>query len=198
MADTGQPPIVTVRLDDLQDQINDLAGIFARALYVGKIELKEMDPDDLPAILWYHANGDRWPTASPQGLALASLSGAYKDQWGITVVDGTINVPSYYASDGRGYFERAVDGEARLPGSVQGDATIDAEGSIIQTWGGGFISPEGVFDAGSYVNLMHGSTSHGAYQQVTFKLSRSIGTDKVAAEIRPLNVGKTPAIYLGV
>jgi hypothetical protein len=126
------------------------------------------------------------------------LSDPYKDHWGITVVDGTINVPSYYSADGRGYFERAVDGDTRLPGSVQGDATIDAEGTVIQTWGGGFVSPDGVFDYDDYVALFHGSNSHGAAQKLTFKLSRSIGADKVSTEIRPLNVGKTPAIYLGV
>ena len=67
----------------------------------GKIELMPFRTEELPWG-WYVANGDRFPLSSPQGEALDRLPPGYKEDWGLTIVSDTINVPNAYAMTNSG------------------------------------------------------------------------------------------------
>jgi hypothetical protein len=150
---------------------------------------------------WYHMNGDKYSTSSAQGLALASLPANYKTDWGITVASNLINLPTVYAADGRSYFERAVDGSTRQVGSVEGDAIRNIAGTAVgtqlyrsdQPWSDPLYTIEKL-TAGWYSHYLPGTPPH-YIAETRFDASLAVPT---AAENRVLNVGKTPAIYLGV
>ena len=148
--------------------------------------------------LWYFMNGDNYLLDSPQGQALNSLSNDYKADWGIAVTEvggqQVINVPNYFYLDGRGYFERAVDGTARGIGTsaVQLDAQQRLTGSFsVQVTNG--QASTGVF-VGSTAS---GGGAGGATGQFgyAFDSARQARTD---LENRSINIGKMPLIYLGV
>jgi hypothetical protein len=192
MAD-GKPNVNSMSLNQLRAAITQAGWV------VGAFALFPFDADELPES-WYHRNGDRWPVASPQGLALASLSTAYKTNWGITIVDNTINVPTAYHSDGRPYFDRAVDGVDRLPGSVEGDAIRNVSG--INRSMSARLKTDTIQAPFYQATITHPDTAlNGGVSasweliQVGINLSLSVPT---AAENRVLNRGQTPAIYLGV
>ncbi len=144
----------------------------------GDIELKPFRPAELPAG-WYFCNGDFYELASPQGQALNALSAQYKTDWGIAISGQYISIPSLFHSDGRGLFLRA----SNAPGGVVNDQfrshthTV-SDAKIVS----GNLS--GWFTAGS------GGQVIGAGRPAI----ASVG----GTETAPLNVGMTPAIYLGV
>ena len=177
---------------------------------VGAFRLMPFRAGELP-FGWYFRNGDNYLLHSPQGQVLNRLSDNYKRDHQITIKDINgqqyINVPSAFASDGRGYFERPANGNTRQVGSVEGDAIRNIYGQ--QAVRGGVdasISVDGDFTPYTYVFRY----SRGVGQQPivvqdfsclaesvvsTFDASRVVPT---AYENRPINIGLTPAIYLGV
>jgi hypothetical protein len=222
---SGSPPLTIQRFEELEGQIVTILASIAKILKVGDFALFPFTVEELPDG-WYHRNGDRYDVASAQGVVLAGLSEPFKDQWGITIVNSTINVPTAYHTDGRPYFDRAVNGTTRLPGSIEQDAIrnikspasntgpLPNEGSETNRGGGGpfgVISTSAVatfkaapftFHQGLYgvyksgYRLSAESSSHAIYYY-GFDASTISGLP-TAAENRVLNRGQTPAIYLGV
>ena len=170
--------------------------------WIGKWDLMPFRANELP-FGWYFRNGDNYLLRSPQGQALNSLSTNYKNDHRIVIkeINGQqyINVPTAFHSDGRGYFERAVNGTTRQVGSIENDAIRNIQGQIT-----------------TYNYNTTDSSQTGAFRRVT--LARSVITtgnqdrntvhDSVyfdaafvvptASENRPLNIGMNPVIYLGV
>lgn len=176
---------------------------------IGEQKLMPFRASELPPG-WYFRNGDNYLLDSPQGRALDSLSANYKEDYKITikVINGKqyINVPSAFAQDGRGYFERAVDGTNRQVGSAEDDAIRNLYGEINHIFQWNNTVPSGVFrgfrnnDGGGLNNrhypvTCHISDSDYPEQTVVFNAAQFTLT---ANENRPLNIGLTPAIYLGV
>lgn len=151
---------------------------------------------------WYFRNGDNYLLNSPQGQVLNSLSDNYKKDHLITIktINGKqcINVPSAFTSDGRGFFERAVDGNSRQVGSVQNDAIRNIYGSF-------YPVSETFASEGQTVGVFKKTqclSSHtpsaiddGPGDGIVFDASLVVPTSN---ENRPINIGLTPAIYLGV
>ena len=169
---------------------------------IGDQRLMPFRRDELP-FGWYFRNGDNYLLSSPQGQVLNGLSINYKNDHRITIktINGQqyINVPTAFSADGRGFFERAVDGATRQVGSVEDDA-------IREIWGHfdtGVVTnhykyAQGVFSGVDAVNPENGG-AFASMQAKTygynFNASRVVPT---ANENRPLNIGMTPVIYLGV
>lgn len=172
---------------------------------VGDQQLMPFRANELP-FGWYFRNGDNYLLSSPQGQAINSLSANYKNDYSITIKDINgqqyINVPNAFYRDGRGYFERAVNGITRQVGNIEDDAIRNITGgfgmdglagtNIGVVWGG-----HGPF----YENGINSSIAKytaaevGACSKMEFDLSRATRT---GPETTVINEGKTPAIYLGV
>lgn len=176
---------------------------------IGEQKLMPFRASELPSG-WYFRNGDNYLLDSQQGRALDSLSANYKEDYKITikVINGKqyINVPSAFSHDGRGYFERPVNGNTRQVGSIENDAIRDLYGEIHHIFHWKDTGPNGVFrkfrnSDGSGLNnrfypvTCHMSDSDYPEQMVVFNASWFVPT---ANENRPINIGTTPAIYLGV
>lgn len=176
---------------------------------IGEQKLMPFRASELPSG-WYFRNGDNYLLDSQQGRALDSLSEHYKEDFKITIkaINGRqyINVPSAFASDGRGFFERAVNGTDRQVGSGQGDAIRNIYGEIHHLFHWRGTEPYGVFkkhlnNGGAGLNNRHYPVtcnepdSDYPEQTVVFNAAQFTLT---ANENRPLNIGLTPAIYLGV
>lgn len=174
----------------------DPAGLASQGLRVlGKIDFLPFSGDELPAC-WYSCNGDHYPLKSPQGEVLNAFSQTFKADWGVTVADDNISLPNLFQSDGRGYFVRAANGTTQAVGlsGVQGDAIRNITGTVnflvasisgvanVFNWSG----------ANSFQGFSNNVQIPGGF---TFNASRVVPT---AEENRPLNIGMTPAIYLGV
>lgn len=171
----------------------------------GEIRLLPFRKAELPAG-WYFCNGDKYALSTAQGDALNSLPATMKSDWGITASGGSINLPNLF-SGSDGYFFRAVNNSARLPGSKQTDAIRNITGSfgIMANGGPVWISSNtgtsilsGAFKAGDASKaISYQVTSHGynTTADLLFDASACVAT---ASENRPLNIGMTPAIYLGV
>jgi len=164
---------------------------------LGKIELMPFSVAALP-IGWYFCNNDRYAKTTAQGVALLALSDEYKTQWNITEVEEAVNVPDLFSDDGRGMFLRAVDGNTRQVGSVEDDAirNIEAKFYTVQ-WGVGNTSTGAFYEIGGRGSAWNGPQASSTYHFSTlgFSASRDVPT---ASESRPLNIGMTPAIFLGV
>ena len=189
----------------------DLMVAGAKKTYViGEQKLMPFRASELPPG-WYFRNGDNYLLDSPQGRALDSLSANYKEDFKITikVIDGKqyINVPTAFSSDGRGFFERPVDGTTRQTGNVENDAIRNIFGQLynVMQWRG--TSGVGVFNVEEPSN--EGSGLNNRYNNATVKSSDSDFPERpitfnasnvvlTAHENRPLNIGMTPTIYLGV
>lgn len=164
---------------------------------IGEQKLMPFRASELPPG-WYFRNGDNYLLDSQQGRALDSLSANYKEDYNITikVINGKqyINVPSAFAQDGRGYFERPANGTTRQVGSVEHD-------TIRNIWAryGNFIvsalDASGAFKINANAAPAYDGNAHGWHTDILFDASRVVPT---ANENRPLNIGMTPAIYLGV
>jgi hypothetical protein len=169
----------------------------AGSLRVGDMAMSPFRAADL-AGGWRLMNGDRYPLASPEGLALQGLPSNFKLDWRIEVVSQTINVPDWFDPEtGRGYLQRAADGTERAVGSVQLDAGRRVSGNV----GHEALHPEladGSFR--EYNNYGGRVYNNGGIRdgQVDCDSGRQWGEEHVADEFRPLNVGMSPVIYLGV
>ncbi|PXZ06307.1 hypothetical protein DKK70_10020 [Gilliamella apicola] len=176
---------------------------------IGEFRLMPFRAGELP-FGWYFRNGDNYLLSSPQGRALNGLSANYKRDHQITIkeIDGQqyINVPSAFAPDGRGFFERPANGTTRQVGSAEDDAIRNLYGEIHHIFHWKDTVPNGVFrkfrnDDGSGLNnrnypvTCHVSDSDYPEQSVLFNASWFVPT---AHENRPLNIALTPTIYLGV
>ena len=164
---------------------------------IGDWRLMPFRRDELP-FGWYFRNGDNFLLSSPQGQALNRLSTNYKNDHRITIktINGQqyINVPTSFASDGRGYFERPVDGSARQVGHIEGDAirNINARfGNLLAS----SRDASGAFRVDSSAHPAYDGNAHGWHTTISFDASRVVPT---ANENRPITIGVTPAIYLGV
>lgn len=172
---------------------------------IGEIRLLPFRKTDLPDG-WYFCNGDRFSLASDQGEALYTLPVLMKSDWGITAKDGSINLPNLFSGND-GYFLRSANNSSRYPGNAQTDAMrnitgsfsfVDSAGIVMHsaaigasTLSGAFFSYGGAKTFGPQL-YSYGASTSGDLQ---FDASRCAPT---AHEVRPMNIGMTPAIYLGV
>ena len=147
---------------------------------------------------WYFRNGDNYLLNSAQGQVLNSLSANYKNDHRITIktINGLqyINVPTAFAPDGRGCFIRAVDGTTRQVGSIEGDAIRNITARF-----GNFLTSDrdasGAFKVDAFASPAYGGNSSGWHTVLSFDASLAAPT---SYENRSINIGFTPAIYLGV
>jgi hypothetical protein len=158
----------------------------------------------LPAGL-YFCNGDQYAETSPQGKALLSLDSNMQADFGITLSGGQVNVPNMFASDGRGYSMRFVNGTSRLPGSAEEDkgrnitASVGGSGRENITSGSTFYNHAGAFySLGGTVGAPGGTDNTGTKAILGFDASRIWGDAHTGSEFTMLNMGFTPAIILGV
>lgn len=186
---TFKPDGTPVRVADV-----DLAATVQKMLGIIKIEFLPYRPDELPDF-YYFCNGDRYPTDSPQGEVLLSTSANFKLDWGITVIDNTISIPNMFYTDGRGYFLRAVNGSSRLVGSRQDDTmrTINGTASVPRAGMSGATGALKTSGAGGRYTT--GETSGSSVLTLNTAL---LGANFSGTETTPLNIGMTPAIFLGV
>ena len=176
---------------------------------VGAFRLMPFRANELP-FGWYVRNGDNYLLNSPQGQALNKLSDNYKHDHQITIknINGQqyINTPTAFTSDGLGFFERAVNGDIRQVGNIEGDAIRNLYGDMqhIFHWRG--TVPHGVFrifqnNGGSGLNNRYYplicSEPESDYPEQTVVLDTSLFVP-TANENRPINMGLIPVIYLGV
>lgn len=160
-------------------------------LPVGSIQLLPFRKMEMP-LGWYMCDGATYALTSVQGQALNALSPGFKEDWGIVMENDTITMPNLFDIETRGYFFRAVDGENRRVGSVEGDAIRNMTGDF--PCSSTTYYNNGVFYYTSYAKGGYQSTN-GFNYKVYFDASRVVPT---ADENRPVNVGMLPAIYLGV
>lgn len=176
---------------------------------VGAFRLMPFRAGELP-FGWYFRNGDNYLLNSPQGQALNQLSANYKKDHLITIksINGQqyINVPSAFAPDGRGYFERAVNGTTRQVGSAEDDAIRNIKGGLPLGNSKALLGHEKIEsgDKNGAISIqsagddyLAGSSSSRKLRWMFFDFdaSRVVPT---ANENRPVNIGMTPVIYLGV
>lgn len=158
----------------------------------GSFELMPFRAGELPAG-WYSANGDLFELTSPQGVVLNGLSPSYKTDWNITVTGGKINIPNIRQPDGRTPFLRPINGTNRQVGNVDGDKIRNISGRI-RSWG------SDANNGGAFTTVSTGTEALGGG---TFAASIIVGfsSDQVVPtgpENKPLDIGVTLAIYLGV
>lgn len=195
--------------NSLDFNITDLTkgGVSVVGVYVGEIRLLPFRTTELPKG-WYTCNGFSYDINSPIGQALNKLSETFKTDWHIKVTNGKINIPMMYYDPGtagrpwQGYFLRPVVGSGkpidRNPGSIEEDAIRNITGDFGSPvrWGDSW-DPHGAFKL-SYkgsANMASGDSDNWL-QKIIFDLNNV--NYPVADEIRPKNIGMTPAIYLGV
>jgi len=186
----------------LTETINNIIEQLNNRVPIGDFRLMPFRAGELP-FGWYFRNGDNYLLSSPQGQALNRLSDNYKRDHQITIknINGQqyINVPSAFAPDGRGFFERAVNGTTRQVGSWEDDA-------IREIWGHfdtGVVPNHSEYTRGAFCGTSAINPSNSSFQSTTewytwgfdFYASRVVPT---ANENRPINMGMTPAIFLGV
>lgn len=160
---------------------------------------------------WYSVNGDRFSVTSPQGKVLKALPQEFKSDWGITESAGMINVPNLKQPDGRVPFLRGINGTSRQVGTVIGDKMRNLSGGMYfrNRYMGGGGSPEifwpidgekSVFGSKEYqITAGPLSTYSGTDLQKTSTLEFNAANQvDTGPEFKPLDIGVTVAIYLGV
>ena len=169
---------------------------------IGDQRLMPFRRDELP-FGWYFRNGDNYLLSSPQGQALNNLSVNYKSDHKITIktINGQqyINVPTAFAPDGRGFFERAVNGTTRQVGSWEDDAIRDIWGHFDS----GVVANHHEYARGAFSGTRAINPTNAAFLATRdyevwgydFRASNVVPT---ANENRTVNLGLTPVIYLGV
>ena len=193
--DVGALPVVKTNVNNVSIYTVGSHVVFTD--FIGDQRLMPFRRNELP-FGWYFRNGDNFLLSSPQGQALNRLSTNYKNDHRITIktVNGQqyINVPTAFASDGRGCFERPVDGAARQVGHIEGDTIRNINARF-----GNFLTSardaSGAFRVESTANPAYDGNAHGWHTTISFDASRVVPT---ANENRPINIGMTPVIYLGV
>ena len=179
-------------------------------LYVGEIRLLPFRHDELPAG-WHFCNGERFLLTSPQGEALSGLSENFRADWGLEEDLCSISLPNLFHEDGRGCFLRPVDGLTRQVGASQEDAIRNITGGRRNYAGPTAADGYGAVGGGSASNQPE-KCATGAFKlgEATRKGPGFVNTPgcvsafdaslaaPAAEENRPLNLGMTPAIYLGV
>ena len=185
-------------ITDLTDVDNKIELIKTKT---GDFRLMPFRANELP-FGWYFRNGDNYLLNSPQGQVLNQLSDNYKRDHQITIktINGRqyINVPSAFSPDGRGFFERAVNGTTRQVGTVEGDSMRQLSGCFL-----GFNETGNNIDNMFYADERYIFDASGSQQNRALNLAWNVFDNNrvnnpVSNENRPLNIGLTPAIYLGV
>ncbi|OCG03260.1 hypothetical protein A9G12_08215 [Gilliamella sp. wkB112] len=172
---------------------------------IGEQKLMAFRASELP-FGWYFRNGDNYVLDSPQGRALNSLSANYKEDYKIIIKvinsQQYINVPTAFASDGRGYFERAVNGTTRQVGSVEEAAIPNIVGGFGMD---GMAGADTGVCWGSHGPFYENGTNSSIAKYIPYELgvSTKMGFDlsrvtRTGPENTVLNQGGTPSIYLGV
>lgn len=165
----------------------------------------------LPA-KWYSVNGDRFDITSPQGLALKSLPAQLKSDWGISESGGKISLPNIKQSDGRTPFLRPINGTNRVPGAVVRDEMRNLTGGVYfrqRLFASGGGSPEIFWPLGGAndaITTREYSVTAGAIglppgaelQKTNTVELNAANQVPTGPEFKPLDIGVTLAIYLGV
>jgi hypothetical protein len=198
----GRPPKTFQWMEAVNLTLADIMSRLAGIVRPGAVFKSGFRPDDLPQY-FYHANGDRYGVNTDQGKVLVAMSDNWKSDWKITISGGTINLPNFYSSDGRGYFDRS----GTTPGVIQGDAIRNITGYVggsdgkggqmillNNTSNGGAFTSKQVYVSNVYPMTGANSDASMCYMP-QFDASRVVPTD---LENRPLNVTMTPVVYLGV
>lgn len=164
--------------------------------HVGEIRLLPFRHDELPSG-WYFCNGERFLLTSPQGEVLSALSENFRADWGLEEDLCSISLPNLFHEDGRGCFLRAVDGTKRQVGAWEEDAIRNITGRMsgINTNLDNPVNGAFQHEATNWTHAAHNPSGGVGLRMATFDASRVVPT---AEENRPLNLGMTPAIYLGV
>lgn len=175
-----------------------LPASWVSGLFVGDIRLLPFRAEDLATHCpgWLFCNGDRFANGTATAEKLNALPANLKEDFGITN-DGThTTAPNLFYTDGRGVFLRAVDGTTRQVGNTQSDTIRNLTGEL--TWGLGGWRPgsaTGVFQQGSHTNQYGADYQTGpAGYSVKFDASGQVPT---GSENKPLDMGMTPAIFIG-
>ncbi len=159
---------------------------------------------------WYSVNGDRYSVSSPQGLALKSLPAQLKSDWGIVESGGMINVPNIKQSDGRTPFLRPVNGTSQQVGAVVGDQMRNLTGGVYfrQRQAESSGSSSILWNMGAENEALTtreynttagpvGLAGTGLQKTNTVELNAR-NQVPTGPEFKPLDIGVTLAIYLGV
>ena len=198
------PPIPVTTLKEIAARLDGLDLWASREAVVGRFAFFPYRTASLP-FGWYHPNGDQYAVGTPQGMVLVAFPAIFKEDWGIVESGGYVSLPSIYDDEGNGLFPRPVDGIERLPGSIQEDAIVNIAGiNGILSYINNKQDPDNYSQTGpfyrrmtsypglGYMTYNNGNLDLGA---VDFDASLQVNT---ATEVRPRNIGMTPAFYLGV
>lgn len=197
-----------VSADGMAYGFHDLPAAVVGRTVIGSMKFSPFSPAELAANEqgWYFMNGDRYALNSPQGLVLQSFPAEFKARWGIIADSGTISLPNFFHTDGRGYFVRAVDGTTRQAGSVEQDAMrpittpngTGPTGAYI-TAGVLTFAAGGPWETGDYMGYTGSPTGGGNHWAFfpRFNTAR-MGANFNGADTHGLNIGMTPLFFLGV
>jgi len=166
---------------------------------LGEIKLLPFRINKLPKY-WYFCNGDRYLLESDIGQVLNNLDSTYKMDFNITIQsispNETINIPSMFYSDGRGYFIQSVNGSSRNVGSTQIDQMRPISGTLnnIVSYNS---STTGSFTMTQGGSFYEGYEVSGRYN--TYHLNSTLqGTNYNGTDTHPINIGFVPCIFLGI
>lgn len=201
------PPAVEIPVYGLKLSLDEQAlkslqspPVIGAGMPVGAILLLPFRKDELP-LGWHFCNGAAVSLDSAQGRALNALPAGYKADWGITTLDGAITLPNLFSEDGRGCFLRPVDGLTRQVGALEGDAIRNITGRFIATsyerlpQNNSFVGEGCLYQIAKRHGCNIGGGDSGGSFEYGVNASLVVPT---AEENRPLNLGMTPAVYLGV
>lgn len=169
------------------------------SLSIGEFKLFPFRSTELP-FGWYFRNGDNYLLDSPQGQALLNLSDNYKADHNITIkiIDEKqyINVPTAFYTDGRGVYERAVNGTNRQVGSVISDYSRSIKTRLLAfLYDDGGISKATPYSGSAALSKNNAPGEYHAMAYIDIDTSKGLYT---GPENKVLDIGMTPAIYLGV
>ncbi|MCD8349560.1 MAG: phage tail protein [Planctomycetaceae bacterium] len=179
--------------EEMKQQVEDIKK--SSGIEVGDIFLKAQSPSELKKG-WYLCDGGAMALSSPQGQALAGLSADFKARWNIVVSGNSITRPNWFASDGRGVFPRAVDGRTRHVGTIELDQ-FQGHGHDLRN-GGASVRAGASREIPNLTNQRVPGGTGAGWQAMDIITDGNNGDPRIGDETRPLNVGMTPAIYLGV
>ncbi|MGJ7201606.1 hypothetical protein [Morganella morganii] len=172
-----------------------IADVKAIEIPVGALSYFMQHHTNLPE-KWYSLNGDKFSITSPQGIAIKSLPASTKSDWGIVESGGMINLPQIWQPDGRVPFLRPVNGTGRRPGNVDGDKIRNITGTNIRVLQAGAVNnPGGAFRYSADNSI----TGVGSGTVQLFKVDFNAGdVVPTGSENKPLDIGVSVAVYLGV